>query len=300
MLIVLNEPATLGVTPSTTNAASMKTWGWEANLGWKDKINSFSYYANFNIGDNQNKITKYLGNVVYQEGINTAIPGLPINSIFGYKDLGYFSSAEKVSKHAFQDNRTGPGDIIYEDVNGDEKIDGGIGTAANHGDLVYLGNTSPRYNFGFAMGLSWKGFDFSAFFQGTGKRNIMLYSRSIVPFVDSWRQPWAINQDYWTTSNTNARFPRLYAGGTQNTRVSPHWIQDAVYVRLKNLQVGYTIPAKITERIKISKARIFFTGEDLFTATKMWYKYYDPEDPNNVSFNYPFYRSYAVGLNVNF
>jgi hypothetical protein len=64
--------------------------------------------------------------------------------------------------------------------------------------------------------------------------------------------------------------------------------------------VGYTIPARITEKIKISKARIFFTGEDLFTSTKMWYKYYDPEDPNNVSFNYPFYHSYAVGLNVNF
>ena len=300
MLIVLNEPATLGVTPSTTNAASMKTWGWEANLGWKDKINSFSYYANFNIGDNQNKIIKYLGNVVYQEGINSAIPGLPINSIFGYQDQGYFSSADEISKHAFQDNRTGPGDIIYEDINGDGKIDGGIGTSDKHGDLVYLGNISPRYNFGVTMGLSWKGFDFSAFFQGTGKRNIMLYSRSIVPFVDSWRQPWEINQDYWTASNTNARFPRLYAGGTQNTRVSSHWIQDAAYIRLKNLQVGYTLPRSLTEKIKISKARIFFTGEDLFTATKMWYKYYDPEDPNNVSFNYPFYRSFAVGLNVNF
>jgi len=300
MLIVLNEPAILGVTPSTTNAASMKTWGWEANIGWKDKIKNFSYWANFNIGDNQNKITKYLGNVVYQEGINTAIPGLPINSIFGYKDQGYFSSADEVSKHAFQDNRTGPGDIIYENINGDNKIDGGIGTAANHGDLVYLGNTSPRYNFGFNMGLSWKGFDFSAFFQGTGKRNIMLYSSSIIPFIDSWRQPWAINQDYWTVTNTNARFPRLYAGGTQNTHVSSHWVQDAAYIRLKNLQVGYTLPRSLTEKIQISKARIFFTGENLFTATKMWYKYYDPEDPNNVSFNYPFYRSYAIGLNVNF
>ena len=300
MLIVLNEPATLGVTPSTTNAASMKTWGWEANLGWKDKINQFGYYVNFNIGDNQNKITKYLGNVVYQQGVNTAIPGMPINSIFGYKDQGYFSSKDEVSKHAFQDNRTGPGDIIYQDVNGDGKIDGGVGTAANHGDLVYLGNTSPRYNYGATVGFDWKGFDFSAFLQGTGQRNIMLYSLSIVPFVNSWRQPWQINTDYWTPTNTDARFPRLYAGGTQNTQVSSHWVQNAAYIRLKNLQIGYTLPRSLTEKIKISKARIFFTGEDLFTATKMWYKYYDPEDPNNVSFNYPFYRSYAVGLNLNF
>jgi len=300
MLIVLNEPAVLGVTPSTTNAASMKTWGWEASLGWKDKSGQFSYWANFNIGDNKNKITKYLGNVVYLEGINTAIPGMPINSIFGYKDQGYFANADDVSKHAFQDNRTGPGDIIYQDVNNDGKVDGGIGTAANHGDLVYLGNTSPRYNFGTTIGFEWKGFDFSAFFQGSGKRSIMLYSLSVVPFVNSWRMPWEINTDYWTPTNTDARFPRLYAGGTQNTHVSSHWVQDAAYIRLKNLQIGYTLPRLLTEKIKISKARIFFSGEDLLTATKMWYKYYDPEDPNNVSFNYPFSRSYAVGLNLNF
>lgn len=300
MLIVLNEPAVLGVTPSTTNAASMKTWGWEATIGWRDRIGSLNYSANFNIGDNQNKITKYLGNVVYQEGVNTAIPGMPINSIFGYAAEGYFTSQDQVDKHAFQDNRTGPGDIIYKDINGDNKIDGGIGTADNHGDLVYLGNTSPRYNFGFNLALSWKGFDLSAFLQGTGKRSIMIYSYTIVPFVNSWRMPWAINTDYWTPDNPDARFPRLYQGGTQNTYVSSHWVQDAAYVRLKNLQVGYTLPVKLTQKVKIAKARIFFSGENIGEYTKMWFKYYDPEDPNNVSFNYPFYRSYAVGLNLTF
>lgn len=225
---------------------------------------------------------------------------MPINSIFGYVSEGYFKTQEEVSQHAFQDNRTGPGDIKYKDINGDKKIDAGIGTTDNHGDLVYLGNTSPRYNFGFNLGMSWKGFDVSAFIQGTGKRSMMIYSYTILPFVDGWRMPWKIHTDYWTPENTDASFPRLYRGATHNTRVSSHWVQDAAYIRLKNLQVGYSIPERIAQKAKISKARIFFSGENLGEYTKMWFKYYDPEDPNNVSFNYPFYRSYAVGINLTF
>ena len=300
MLIALNEPSVLGVTPSTTNAASMRTWGWGFNIGWRDKIKEVGYYINCNLADNKNKITRYLGNVVIEEGLNQAVPGYSINSIFGYSAQGYFQTEDDVTDHAFQDNRTGPGDIKYEDVNGDNRINQGNNTLSNHGDLVYLGNVSPRYNFGITMGLNWNGFDFSCFLQGTGKRSIMLYSKSIVPFVESWRQPWKINTDYWTPTNPAARFPRLYQGGTQNTLVSSHWVQNSAYVRLKNLQIGYTFPVKLTERINVAKARIFFTGENLFTATKMWYKYYDPEDPNNVSFNYPFYHSYAVGINLDF
>jgi TonB-linked SusC/RagA family outer membrane protein len=298
MLIVLNEPAVLGVTPSTTNAAAMRTWGWEASANWKDDIGQLHYTVGFNIGDNNNKITQYLGQVVYQEGLNVAIPGMPINSIFGYIDEGYFTSADDVTKHAFQDTRNGPGDIKYKDINDDKKINGGINTAENHGDLVYLGNTSPRYNFGINLGVNWKGFDLSAFFQGTGKRSMMIYSKVVVPFVDSYRQPTAINEDYWTPTNPNARFPRPYLSGTQNTYVSTHWLQNAAYIRWKNLQLGYTIPARITQKIKIARARIFFTGEDIWESTKMWFNYYNPENPNNASFNYPFFRSYAAGLNI--
>ncbi len=300
MLIALNAPAVLGVSPSTINGASMKTKGWGATLGWKDQAGDFSYHVNFNLSDNRNEITRYLGNVVVEMGDNTAIPGYPIHSIFGYIAQGYFQSEQEVSKHAFQDNRTGPGDIVYKDVDGSEKINQGNNTIDNHGDLVYLGNTSPRYNFGLNFGMKWKGIDLSVFFQGTGKRKMMIYSYTVVPFINSWRMPWKENLDYWTPQNRDARFPRLYLGGSQNTALSTHWLQNAAYIRLKNLQVGYTIPSSITEKIKIESARIFFSGEDLWEASKMWLNYYDPENPNNSSFNYPFFRSYAVGINLTF
>jgi len=300
MLIQVPEPAQFGLASGYSNSASMKIWGWEANIGWRDKVGNVNYWVSANIGDNNNKVTQYNGSISVQPGVNTVIPGYPINSIWGYKAQGYFSSAAQVSAHAFQDTRTGPGDIIYQDVNGDGKINGGNNTLANHGDLVYLGNTSPRYNFGFNLGAQWKGFDLSAFFQGTGKRNMLIYSYSIVPYVQTWRSAWVVNTDYWTPTNQNAPFPRLYTGGTQNTVVSSHWVQNASYIRLKNLQLGYTLPKSLTDKVKLQAVRIFFTGQDLWEKNGMWYKYYDAENPNNASFNYPFFRSYAFGLNVTF
>jgi TonB-linked SusC/RagA family outer membrane protein len=303
MLITLNQPALLGVSPSTTNAAAMKTWGWETSVGWKDRVGKFNYYVNLNVGDNQNKITKYLGNVVYSEGLNKAILGMPINSIFGYQVLGYFQSQDEVTKSAVQFNTTkqGPGDLKYQDVNGDQKINGGVGTAADHGDLVYLGNTSPRYTFGISGGASWKGIDVSFFFQGVGKRNIILYPNEAIPWVESWRNPMAnYYNNYWTPTNTHAQFPRPIAGGGTNAHINSQFVQNAAYIRLKNLQVGYTIPASIISKAKIQSLRIFFTGQDIWTKTKMWYQYFDPESPNNVAFNYPFFSSYAFGVNLTF
>ncbi len=303
MLISVNLPAVLGVVPSTTNAAAMETTGWDFDINWKDRIGEFSYFAGFNVSDNTNKITKYLGNVVYSEGINTALPEMPINSIFGYRSLGYFQSAEEVAQSAKQFGTTNqaPGDIKYEDVNGDKLINGGTGTPEDHGDLVYLGNTSPRYNFGVNLGAQWKNFDFSVFLQGTGRRSYIIYPTQALPFVQSWRYPLDNYIDnYWTEENRNARFPRPLAGGGTNTRINSAFVQNGAYVRLKNLQIGYTLPSTLLSKVKIQKARIFFSGQDIWTATKAWYKYFDPESPANVSYAYPYFAVYALGINVNF
>ncbi len=300
MLVQVTLPALLGVTPSATNSASLKSWGWEAALNWKDKIGQFSYYVSANIADNQNEVISYSGRNVIGEGMNSIIEGHPLNSIYGFRSLGYFQDAEDVTKSAFQDNRSGAGDIKYADLDGSGRIDGGLFRPDNHGDLVYMGNTTPRYTFGSTIGAEYKGFDFSMFLQGVSGRNMLIYARAVLPLTESWRQPWEVNKDYWTPENTDARFPRMYMGGTHNTRVSSHWVQNAAYIRLKNLQIGYTLPAAITQRAKISKARFYFSGQDIWESSKMWYKYYDPENPNNASFNYPFFRSYAVGLNLTF
>ncbi|MBL7767845.1 MAG: TonB-dependent receptor [Flavipsychrobacter sp.] len=303
MLIPVNLPATLGVTPSTANAAAMETKGWDLELSWKDRIGAFQYFVSANLSDNQNKITKYLGNIVYTEGLNAALPGMPINSIFGYRSLGYFQSAEDVLKSAKQFGTTNqaPGDIRYQDVNGDGVINGGVGTPENHGDLVYLGNTAPRYNFGLNLGAQWKGFDLSVFLQGVGRRYYMMYPYQVIPYMQSWRYPLDnYPGNYWTEDNRDARFPRPIAGGGTNTRINSAFVQNGAYVRLKNIQLGYTIPENLTRSVKIQRARVFVSGQDVWTSTKAWYKYFDPESPNNVSYSYPFFATWALGLNITF
>lgn len=315
MLITVNYPATLGVSPSTTNSASMTTHGWELFLGWTDHIGrGFSYWINGNLSDNTNKLTKYEGTTVVNSGLNSTIVGQPINSIYGYIDQGYFTTPQEVASSPFQYAKTGVGDIKYKNLDGNAHvnsagqavINGGNNTVADHGDLAYLGNTNPRYTFGINLGASFKGFDFSAILQGVGKEKMLIPQRTEVPFVQTYRTPWAQQLDYWTPTNPNARFPRPYWYGSDavadamNAEVSSHWIQNATYLSLKNLQIGYTIPRRITQKARIERARIFFTGQDIWRITGMWYKAFDAENPNNNAWNYPFFRSYAAGVNITF
>lgn len=301
MLAPLQVSSIIGVTPSTYNVADLKTWGWEISLGWKDALShNFNYYFNANLSDNQNKILKYNGQSSIVSGLNRIIEGMPYNSIFGYQADGYFQTEEEVASHAFQNNKTGAGDIKLVDINGDNVISAGLGRMDDHGDLVYLGSPQPRYSFGFDFGFEWKGFDFSAFFQGVGKRDILLDLNAVLPLREAWRQPWKDNLDYWTPENPNARYPRLYLGGNQNALTSTHWMANSAYLRLKNLQLGYTLPKAITGKARIDKLRIYFTGQDLWETTKMWHPYYDPESPWAAGYLYPFFRNYTIGLNVTF
>ncbi|OFX30364.1 MAG: hypothetical protein A2W90_14410 [Bacteroidetes bacterium GWF2_42_66] len=301
MLAPLQVSNIIGITTSTYNVADMKTWGWEVTVGWKDSPSAnFSYWANLNVFDTQNKILSYDGRSTVAAGTNSIIEGMPYNSIFGYMADGYFTSTEEITSHAFQDTRTGVGDIKYRNLNDDERINGGLSRMDDHGDLVYLGNPSPRYNFGIDLGFKWKGFDFSAFLQGVGKRMMLLDARSVYPYIGTGKKPSAVHLDSWTPENLDARFPRPYFGGTHNTLVSSHWIQNTAYIRLKNLQVGYTLPQSLTKHIAISKARVYFSGQDIWEKTKMWYPYYDPENQNRATFVYPLFRTFTMGVNVIF
>ncbi|SEW44729.1 SusC/RagA family TonB-linked outer membrane protein [Chitinophaga arvensicola] len=302
MLVTVNTTAMIGIPTGQYNYASMKAWGWEVSLGWRDKIGkNFSYWINGNISDSKNKVLKYQGASVYTAGVRGVIEGEEINSIWGYRALGLYSSADQVQKRGvFQSNITGAGDIIYDDIDKNNRIDAGLNTKENHGDLVKLGSTTPRYTYGFNLGFNYKGLDFAAFFQGVGQRQMLINSYFIVPFVESWRQPVKGQEDYWTPDHQDARYPRLYIGGGQNTSTSSWWVQNAAYIRLKNLQIGYTLPATLTSKAGMKAVRIYLSGQDLWENSKMWMKYYDPEEPNNTAFNYPFFRSYAAGLNVTF
>lgn len=314
MLITINYPTVLGVGAAQTNSASMRTIGWETTVSWRDNVGKFNYSVTANLSDNTNKLTKYAGTTTVSQGVNSTIVGKSLGSIYGYKALGYYQSQTDVDTSAFVYAKTGPGDIKYANLDGNNYvnaagrpvINSGANTVTDHGDLTYLGNTNPRYTFGITLQGRIAGFDVEMFFQGVGKRQMLIPTRTMVPFVQTYRTPWAEQTDAWTPSNSNAKFPRLYWYGSDavetamNGAISSHWVQDAKYISLKNLQIGYTLPAKMTQKIKIQKLRIFFTGQDIWRISGMWYKSFDPENPNNTAWNYPFFRSFSGGVNLTF
>ncbi|NIG56097.1 SusC/RagA family TonB-linked outer membrane protein [Chitinophaga sp. Cy-1792] len=285
--------STNGAWPLGFHEGSMKSQGWELNVGWKTNTSkAVNWYINANLFHSKNKVISNDG-VIAQPGWNQGISGYPYSSLFGYQAEGYFNSNAEVAQHAFQNSNTGPGDIKYKDVNGDHVIDGK--------DLVYLGSTDPLYSYGIDAGISWKGIELSVFFQGVGNRKVMPDPRYNIPFSSGWQEPWSINQDYWTPDHTNALFPRLYQGDVQNTVPSSHWVMNGAYIRLKNLQLGYSLPAGLLKKIPVKAARIYFSGQDLWETNNMRIKYYDPEQAGGYNGNvYPFFRSYTLGLNASF
>lgn len=293
-------PALLGVTPNEANLAAVQVKGWGVTVNWNDRFNNGSYFISANLSDDKNKVVRYDGSVSYKADINAAIPGMSTNSIFGYKADGYFDTPDELKDVPVRTPSTGVGDIKLVDVNNDGLINQGINTAADHGDLVYLGNTNPRYVFGFNAGVNWKGFDLSILFNGVGKRSLLLQPYATMAFYDGWRMPWAIHEDYWTPENPNAKFPAIRMSDRVNDVVSSHWVQDASYIRLKNLQVGYTLSKKTHNIRALGDIRIYFSGQDLWEKTGMWFNYFDPENTDKVTFGYPLWRSYAAGLNISF
>jgi TonB-linked SusC/RagA family outer membrane protein len=299
MQIATQVPSTYQLITPVFYQAVMRSWGWELNLGWRDNRGAFSYWVNANLFDGQNKILRSNGNTPWLPGYNHGLDGLPYNAILGYKSEGYFQNTNAVSSHAFQATTTAPGDLRYTDVNKDGSINSGDGTKANHGDLVYLGSSQPRYSYGFDAGFSWKGLDFSVFLQGIGQRQVLVQAKYSMPFVQDWQQPWAIHEDSWRPDNPDAAFPRLYAGNNLNLAPSSFWVMNAAYIRLKNLQLGYTFHFA-ENRPLIKSIRVYFSGQDLLEVNKMKIKYYDPEQATSTGYQYPFFRAFTLGVNAAF
>ncbi|TDE18185.1 SusC/RagA family TonB-linked outer membrane protein [Dyadobacter psychrotolerans] len=303
MLSALQLPATFGVGTPRVNNGELKSWGWEAELRYRDRIGDhFTFNVGLNVSDNQNKLINFAGRRVISAGTVGTLEGYPINSIWGYKTDGYFQTNDEVKTWAFQDSRTAAGDVKYIDVNGDKRISVGSGSSEDHGDLVYQGTTQPRYLFGFNLNMQWKGFDFTAFLQGVGKRNFVPTRQALDPNIASYYQALAVHRDYWTPENPNAMFPRPFVNATHNYLTADKWILDGKYVRLKNIQVGYSLRPSLLSKVKIARARIYFTGQDLFTLSGLgkFRGYFDPEQRDGVAADYPFFATAAVGLNLTF
>lgn len=306
MLSSLQLPHTIDIGVPRVNIGKLKTWGWDFEISWKDKIKDFSYQISFNLSDSQNKLVEYDGASVVTEGNVALLEGYEMNTIWGYKTDGYWKSREEYLAYkeahpgyqSFNDGKVAGGDVKYvAQGTPDHTIGQGSGTKEDHGDLVYLGNSNARYLYGFNLSAQWKGFDFSMMFQGVGKRKILIAADVLAPFKNTYQMPWTIHRDYWTEDNQNAEWPRLFVSNDFNYRPSDKWLQDASYLRLKNVTIGYTIPG-----IKkyVNSVRVYVTGNDLWEHTNLL-KVYAPESSNGVGRNYyPFFRTWAFGVNVTF
>ncbi len=303
MLTPVKLPATYGVGSSLINNGELKSWGWEVEMNYRNTLrNDFNYNIGFNVTDNQNKLISYEGQRTVEDWVVPILEGYPYRSLWGFKEAGLFQSEQEVESWAFQDARTGPGDQKYEDLNGDGVINIGGGTPDDAGDLVYLGTDQPRYNFGVTGGFDWKGFDFSFFIQGVGARVFYLHLDVANGQKQAWEQPLKVHLDYWSEDNRDAFFPRPYVGSGHSYKNSDKWLMNGRYARLKNIQLGYTLPGLVTSRLGMSKVRIFFSGQDLYTISGMgvFDEFLNPEYPYRVKFGYPMPATASMGLNVTF
>lgn len=337
-------PDIFGASSPKGNFAEMTTRGYEMTIRWNDTFNlagkPFKYGINATLADYKsvidkyNNVTKSLSTAAY----NTSYyEGMTVGEIWGFVSNGLWQTqaeidiaeagaqgaGQKYYNPLMQTSKTYklyPGDIKFEDLNGNGYIDRGKNTVDDPGDRKIIGNYEPRYIYSFGIDLEWNNIFLSAFFQGVGKQDWYPSNEASVIW-GQYNRPyaqmpeWHLN-NYWTEDNPDAYLPR-YAGyyapfykGTNNANT--RYLMDVSYIRLKNLQVGYTLPSKWTDAVKMKKVSVFFSGENLWTWSPMYKYTRDIDVTANIygtdsvlsstgdGFNYPTLRSFSFGLNITF
>ncbi|MDY5237680.1 MAG: TonB-dependent receptor [Bacteroides helcogenes] len=309
-------PAILGASVPNINNLDMTSKGWELQVSWRDQINEFRYGATFTLSDSKVVIDKYpnpskdLGQTYYD--------GAVLGDIWGYQTIGIAKTDAEMQAHLAKVDQSalgsnwGAGDIMYADLDGDKTISAKANTADNHGDKIKIGNNTPRYNFGLNLDGAYKGFDFKIFLQGTLKRDYMPSDGSTMFWgaVGYWQTNFfEYHLDYFRPegtnsglgANVNAYFPRPLENG-RNRQAQTGYLQNAAYCRLKNVTLGYTLPAELTRKWSINNVRLFVSAENLLTITSLA----DTFDPETVGVGnwdgctYPLSKTISFGLNVTF
>lgn len=298
--ILYNIPvgAPYGLNPPYQNTSSVQNKGWEFALTYHERAGAFIFNVSGNAAVVKNAVTK-LGPSAAPviSGSTITKVGLPINAFWGYQAQGLFQSPEQISQHATQNlgGPTGPGDLIYKDQNGDGKIDGN--------DKVYLGSNFPKVTFGLNVNIIWKQFDLTGFFQGAAGVKNIITGPMLGQNGNAVGKPTEALLNSWSSGNTSTDFPRLWINYRQNdpaSNPSSFWVRDASYIRLKNLQLGYTLPQKWSDALHIKKLRVYYSGQNIVTFTN-FYKWVDPEAPRGeTGYDYPQVKVNTLGLNVSF
>lgn len=312
-------PVILGTAVPRLNNAEMYSKGVELNVSWKDRVGAVGYSVRAILSDDMQTITKYPNPT---GSLSNWYDGRRNGEIWGYSTIGIAKTQAEMDAHIANTTQSFSsqwfaGDIMYRDLNEDGIVNAGGNTLSNPGDLTIIGNSLPRYRYSLDLGANYKGFDFRAFFQGVGKRDYMPNG----PYF------WGANGGMWQAAgfeenmdffrdensvmvqngvldvNLDSYLPRPYFGNGKNQQTQTRYLQNAAYLRLKNAQIGYTIDPNTVSKLGLSRVRVYLSGENLLTFTKMA-KVFDPESVGLSGWNdgktYPFSTVYSFGLNINF
>lgn len=310
-------PSVLGTKVPVTNNTDLRTIGWDFEISWRDRFNNgLGYNVKFNLSDSKTKITRYPNNPTNSIDSNTFIEGEYLNQIYGYQTIGIAKTQAEMDAHLSKVNQDnlgsnwGAGDIMYADLDGDGRITSGASTKGNTGDLKIIGNSSPRYHFSLDLGADWKGFDLRFFFQGVMKRDYapssgyfygadsnFWWSMGLTPHTDYFRD----DPNHPLGLNLDSYYARPTFDTSKNSQHQTHYLQDASYIRLKNIQIGYSIPQSIISKWGIANLRVYVSGENLWTGTSLS-ELYDPEtiDGGWNGCVYPMSKTLSCGLSLTF
>ncbi|WP_316929275.1 SusC/RagA family TonB-linked outer membrane protein [Cyclobacterium qasimii] len=304
MLMRRDYPSILGTGAPQSNAADLKTTGWELALTWKDRVkNELDYDVTLALSDWTAEITKFEN----PEGvISQYYEGQQLGEIWGYETVGIFQTQEAVD-NAPDQSRLGAnwkaGDIQYADLNGDGVISPGSGTLSDPGDKRIIGNDTPRLSFGLNNNLQWKNFTLNLFFQGIWKRDHWPTSGNwtwFFPFNAGHVEEYFIT-DSWSEDNRDAYFaaPHISTNDKKNIQTQSRFLQNAGYIRLKNANLGYNLPDKWMSTIGFQNANIYFSGMNLWEYSPIR-KPLDPESIYAGAIEYPMQRVYTLGARITF
>ncbi|PZX51252.1 TonB-linked SusC/RagA family outer membrane protein [Algoriphagus ratkowskyi] len=311
---ILNSPSSsvssiVGFGLSQQNSGELRNSGLELVLDYRHSGNDFNFRAGGNLTIINNEVIDLgVGNIDQPNGLvgngSSLFIGHPMNIYYGYQADGLFVDAEDVANWAEMKSinpNTKPGDIRYKDISGPDGVPDGIVNATY--DRTVLGSQIPKFNFGLNLGADFKGFDFSMLIQGVAgvKGNLSGdagYAFNNQGGVQKWQM-----EERWTTENPdrNAGYPRLEFisnSGTPNTLLSSFWTLDGSYVKLRNVQLGYSLPQPALEKLKISRLRMYVSAENIFTYSN-YRKGWDPE-VNTARAYYPILGNYTFGVNLQF